>query len=677
VVLELSVYAVRASPCCGPLGGVISLFSLLGLFVLIEGATLSAHQRPAQYPERSDDELRVVVEKLDKANSSGDLKQAEAACRRTIEERPNSAVGYICLGQLFKREQDLQRALSAFQSATRVEAGSFDGQYDLGEAYLVCGQPARAIDSLSEAVRLRPDSIPAHRLLAQAFMEAGKTREGVEHFLRSVELDSANPEAFYDLGQACLRHALGIAGRIMAQRTSPYAHRIFAEDYLGHGSLGEAETQYQLALKEEPAALDLHLSLGELYLRENKIQEARSEIAQAVKLAPNSIVAYFDLAKADFLGRNLQSALASLEKVANSNAGFLRSNPTFLEPESARAVWKEECSLFSRLLSHSQPSLAVSFLSEECRHALEGEQVFPSLVPKGSEGEEETRARIRRAPTSTNGDSVEPCSAGLCTECGVRLEAALRTAGKAVEARIKLGHCAYDVSNFSAALRQFAAAAELAPQSFAALYWEQEAARQLARTSFEQVARLAPDSYMIDILNAQTWEKLHQLRRAEQEYKAAIARRSDAADLHVFLGHLYWNWGRYDDALSELNEALRLNPNDPAANYLVGDIWVREHEAQKALPYLDEALRLRPGFVDAEASRGRALGQLGRNQEAVAELLKVETADADGSIHFQLFQLYEKLGEKEKAEEALASFKRIRAQQFLNSASGDASALPQ
>ena len=430
---------MKASPCWGRLGGVNRLSSLLGLFLLIEGATLSGYQRPAQYPQRSDDETRVVVEKLDKANQSGDSKQAEANCRRTIEEEPNSADGYICLGQLFKREQDLQRALSAFQSATRVEPGSFDGQYVLSEAYLAGGQPARAIDSLSEAVRLRPDSGPAHRLLAQAYMEAGKNREGLEQILRGVDLDSVNPEAFYDLGQACLRHALGIAGRIMTQKTSPYARRIFAEDYLGHGSLGEAETQYQLALKEEPEALDLHLSLGELYLREKKLQEARSEIAQALKLVPNSIVAYFDLAKADFLGRNLQSALASLEKVANSNAGFLRSNPTFLEPESARAVWEEECSLLSRLLSHSQPSLAVSFLREECKCALEGKQVLPSLGPKGSEGKEETRARIRRSPASTNGDSVDPCSAGVCVECGEGLEVALRTPGEVWKPTSSLG----------------------------------------------------------------------------------------------------------------------------------------------------------------------------------------------------------------------------------------------
>jgi tetratricopeptide (TPR) repeat protein len=182
---------------------------------------------------------------------------------------------------------------------------------------------------------------------------------------------------------------------------------------------------------------------------------------------------------------------------------------------------------------------------------------------------------------------------------------------------------------------------------------------------------------MIHVLNAQTWERQNQLRLAAQEYKAAIARRSDAANLHVLLGHLYWYWERYDDALSELQEALRLDAAGAAANYLLGDSWVQEHQAEKALPFLDKPLRLRPGFLNAEASLGRALSQLGKYQEAVSELLKVAPADADGSVHFQLFQLYRKLGEKDKAEEALESFKKIRARRLPKSASGDTLGLPQ
>ena len=668
---------MRSLPQSRPLSSLFGLSSLVWLVLVIGAGRLGGQEPRGQDAGPSNDGIQVLLQKLDEANQSDDFKQAETLCQRIIREQPTSALGYIRLGLIYKREQDLQKALSTFQSATRVEPGSFDAQYDLGEAYLGAGQPEKALDPLSQAVRLQPHSGQAHRLLAQAFMEVGKPRDGLKQFLQSVELDPGNPEAFYDLGQASLRHALEIADKMMAEsKTSPYSRRIFAENYIGNGSLGEAETQYQLARKAEPEALDLRLSLGELYLRENKPEKARREIAQAVKLAPTCLVANYDLAKADFLGRNLQSALASLERIASFNAGFLASNPSFREFEIAGSAWQEECSLVSKLASNRQPSLAVSFLNEACRHAFEREQVLRSVGPMGSEDAGEPGTRTGPGPTSRNPNPVEPCSAGLCGVCEKGLQAALRLPGAALEARLKLGHCAYDVGNYAAAYRHFAAAAELAPQSPAAMYWEQEAARQLARTSFERVDQLAPDSYMIHMLNAQTWEKQNQLRLAAQEYKAAIARRSDAANLYVLLGHLYWYWERYDEALAELQEALRLDPADPAANYLAGDSWVQKHEAGNALPYLEKALHLRPGFLNAEASLGRALSQLGRNQEAVSVLLKVASADADGSIHFELFQLYQKLGQEANAKEALETFRRIRAQRLPKSAPGDVSTLP-
>ena len=159
-------------------------------------------------------------------------------------------------------------------------------------------------------------------------------------------------------------------------------------------------------------------------------------------------------------------------------------------------------------------------------------------------------------------------------------------------------------------LRSATTAQELNPQSLLTLYWEQETARQLAQWSFERIERLSPDSYLIHMLNAQTWERRDQAQLAVQEYKAAIARRSDVANLHVLLGRLYWYWERYDEARPELQEALRLDPTDPAANYLMGDAWVQQHEAGRGLPYLEKALELRPGFLNAEASLGRALTQL-------------------------------------------------------------------
>jgi len=157
-------------------------------------------------------------------------------------------------------------------------------------------------------------------------------------------------------------------------------------------------------------------------------------------------------------------------------------------------------------------------------------------------------------------------------------------------------------------------------------------------------------------------EDQQQPARAIQEYRAAIARRPGAVNVRALLGHLQWERRRYDDALPQLTEALRLDPADPVAYYLVGDIWVQEHHPEKALPYLNQAISLRPGFLNAEASLGRALRQLCRVQEALEELRAVASADQDGSIHYELYQIYLKLGRNAEAKAALAAGENIRSQ---------------
>jgi tetratricopeptide (TPR) repeat protein len=533
------------------------------------------------------------------------------------------------------------------------------------------GPPAKAIVPLSSAIRLNPHSGGAHRLLAQVFMQTGKPRDGIEQFLLSAEYDPRNPEAFYDLGQACLQQALVVADRILAaSKTSPYSRRIFAENFIGAGSWGEAETQYKLALQAEPEAVDLHLAAAELYLRENKLEEARREASTATQFAPASTAAHFVQAEVEFALRDLDSALASLGRVQTLNPGFLATHPPFLDFAASGLWWSDACSKIKDQVSQGQPDAGLAFLLEACREALH-QETNASVESQGAQ------PRVSKSPnvTAEQQNPADACLAGLCEVCQERV--GLDRIRKGAQARLTVGRCFYDVRDYAGAYRQFAAAEAVDPQDPAALYWEQESARQLARTAFARLERLAPDSYLVHLLNAQTLERQKQPESAIWEYKLAIARQGGVANPHVLLAHLYWYWERYDEALPELEEALRLDPADPAANYLMGDSLVQKHQAENALPYLHQALELRPGFLNAEASLGRALSQLGRNEEAVSELMKVATADADGSIHFQLYRLYQKLGEEDKAQEALAAFKSIRAHRLPDSAMDSGISAPQ
>ena len=544
------------------------------------------------------------------------------------------------------------------EQAEKAPPASFDALYQSGISSLRAGNADRAVEWLTQAVRLDPGSKPARCALGQAFINAGQQVESIEQFQKCVELAPSDLQNQYNLGQAYLRLALTSAGKLLESGpTSPYARRIFAENYVGKNDFTEAETQYRLALQAEPEASDLHLAIGDLYVRMGRPAQARSEFQKVLDGVPASLAARYRLAEVDFLQGDFASALMQLRLVVRLNAGFLQSHAGFPEQAASGSSLGDVCSRFSEFALTAPEDSTLNFLKNACRR-----NVSPSALPMpGDTGSRDARPPALVLAGNEHGlTASELCLAGLCRACEDRLRSALTVGFPSTKMLSEVGQCAYEAGDYESAYRCFLEATKQDARNLASLYWLQESARRLAAQSFDRMRQIDPDSYLVHVLNAQSWEEQQQTARAIQEYKAAIARRPDAVNVRVLLGHLQWKWQQYDDALQQLMEALWLDPADPAANYLVGDIWVQKHDPGKALPYLNKALSLRPGFLNAEASLGRALAQLGRLQEALEKLTSVGSADQDGSIHYQLYQVYLKLGKNDDAKAALAASEEIR-----------------
>ena len=73
-----------------------------------------------------------------------------------------------------------------------------------------------------------------------------------------------------------------------------------------------------------------------------------------------------------------------------------------------------------------------------------------------------------------------------------------------------------------------------------------------------------------------------------------------------------------------------------------------------------KAVQLEPEFAEAHAGLGRALATLGDIHRAVKHRELGAATDKDGSIHFQLFQLYRRLGNNEQSQHARARALALR-----------------
>jgi adenylate cyclase len=112
------------------------------------------------------------------------------------------------------------------------------------------------------------------------------------------------------------------------------------------------------------------------------------------------------------------------------------------------------------------------------------------------------------------------------------------------------------------------------------------------------------------------------------EAERALAINPNLASAHHMRGAALMHLGRYDDALVSLETSIRLDPTGPFAiipkDHLVAALYQsRKYEA--AIDAARHVIRIRPNHPPSYRWLAASLGQLGRTEEARAELEKAMT----------------------------------------------------
>ncbi|HEV2232122.1 MAG TPA: tetratricopeptide repeat protein [Terriglobia bacterium] len=127
----------------------------------------------------------------------------------------------------------------------------------------------------------------------------------------------------------------------------------------------------------------------------------------------------------------------------------------------------------------------------------------------------------------------------------------------------------------------------------------------------------------------------HELHRAENELKTAIKLRPNYAKAYLSLGMVRKDLHDAAGALRAFDRAAALSPSDPMAQFQLGSALLGAGRAATAVKPLKQALTLRPDYRPALVQLCRALGRLGRTNEAraceqkAADMARTEAAAND------------------------------------------------
>ncbi len=169
-----------------------------------------------------------------------------------------------------------------------------------------------------------------------------------------------------------------------------------------------------------------------------------------------------------------------------------------------------------------------------------------------------------------------------------------------------------------------------------------------------------PDSPEVLILRGAAETVLGRSDQAVQDFAGAVRLAPERADARFFLALMNYNQGKYSQAIAILKQSDRDGLHDSDLHYLTAECLLKVDHANSdaVLSQLNQALQMNPGSVAAKTLRGRLLLERGLTKEAVADLEFAHHEDpASRSAAYNLARAYRTLG---KDNEAAALFRELR-----------------
>jgi tetratricopeptide (TPR) repeat protein len=139
-----------------------------------------------------------------------------------------------------------------------------------------------------------------------------------------------------------------------------------------------------------------------------------------------------------------------------------------------------------------------------------------------------------------------------------------------------------------------------------------------------------------------------QIGQAEAEYGKLIAAGAKEPLIYTNLGAIYSQSERWDLAIEQYQQALKLQPNYPEAHSNLGNTFKAMGRLDEAIAAYETALGYRPDFVEAHLNLGTVLEELGRLEEAIGSYREALRLQPDYHL------AYNNLGNALKAKGDLA-----------------------
>ena len=227
---------------------------------------------------------------------NGETQRAVDSLRKAIALAPDDEDNYLDFAALCLDHQDFPAGLQVLTVGLGIHPKSDRLFFERALLYAMQDKFELAEKDFQQAALLAPNSDSSYRGLGRLYLESGNAAQAIETLRKRLREKPGDADLLYLLGEALVRSG---------------AHP-------GDAAYQEAQSAFERSVKLDPNQCLPRVSLGKMYLEEDRATDAVAQLEQARTINPKEKSTYWQLAVAyRKLGEtdNQKAVLSSLKKL--------------------------------------------------------------------------------------------------------------------------------------------------------------------------------------------------------------------------------------------------------------------------------------------------------------------------------------------------------------------------
>ena len=613
----------------------------------LTGAIQEAQQTINLDPKRSESYLLLALLQL----RSNLTDQAEANFKKAVQIDPSAMNAQLALGGFYQSHNRMADAEQQFRHAIDIEPKVSAPRAALVRLLMQQGKRDEAEAFLRQSKKDLADNSEGYRMLGDFYFAIGDLDNAVAEY---ASLHKDHPKDILVkknyIQILILKNQLDEATKLNSEILKSTPHDVEALVYKGEIQLRQnnaagAVESLQAALKNDPNSAVAHYQLGMAYSQQRDLRHAETEWREAVRIKPEMTEARRLIAGLEISRGEVDAVTQTAEQIIQSQPyspdGYLIRSLAELARQRYAAAEKDAQDAMNRAPQSFAPYYQLGNVQLAQKHYPEAEKFYQQALEKDPSSSESlsglmntyvaqkeydkaiaaANAQIAKSPNSSNFYDLLATALFDGKKDYPGAEAALRKAialdKNNIDALEKLGKVQAQQGSLDQALSTYVQASKDNPGEvrFYILAGELYEAKQnwdQAKAMYQQALSLSPDDPLAS--NNLAYVLLQQGGNVDvamgmaQTARRGMPNSPNAADT---LGWAYYHKGIYQSAISQFQEALRLNekagaPDDPVLHYHLGLAYQKANQLSLARQQLEKALKLKPDNTDAR----KALDQL-------------------------------------------------------------------